>query len=301
MKVALTGASGFLGPVLVQRLLERGHGVHVLARDVARALSGLPSGVTGSYFDAATPLSPDALGGAEAVIHLAGEPVAQRWTDKARQRIRDSRVVGTRLLVEAMRAAGTVRHFVSASAIGYYGADRGADPLTETGSPGEDFLARVCRAWEAEAQEAESAGIRTVLPRIGVVLHPEGGALKQMLPLFRLGLGGKMGSGRQYLSWVHRDDTVGLLLFALEQPELRGPVNVTAPEPVTNADFARALGAALHRPAVLPVPAFALKVAVGEMSEAVLGGQRVLPRRAQEAGYRFQHPDLPEALRSLVG
>jgi hypothetical protein len=301
MKVALTGASGFLGPVLVQRLLERGHGVHVLARDVARALSGLPSGVTGSYFDAATPLSPDALGGAEAVIHLAGEPVAQRWTDKARQRIRDSRVVGTRLLVEAMRAAGTVRHFVSASAIGYYGADRGAEPLTETGSPGEDFLARVCRAWEAEAQEAESAGIRTVLPRIGVVLHPEGGALKQMLPLFRLGLGGKMGSGRQYLSWVHRDDTVGLLLFALEQQELRGPVNVTAPEPVTNADFARALGAALHRPAVLPVPAFALKVAVGEMSEAVLGGQRVLPRRAQEAGYRFQHPDLPEALRSLVG
>jgi uncharacterized protein len=301
MKVALTGASGFLGPVLVQRLLERGHGVHVLARDVARALTRLPSGVTGSYFDAATPLSPDALGGAEAVIHLAGEPVAQRWTDQARQRIRDSRVVGTRLLVEAMRAAGTVRHFVSASAIGYYGADRGAEPLTETSSPGEDFLARVCRAWEAEALEADTAGIRTVLPRIGVVLHPEGGALKKMLPLFRLGLGGKMGSGQQYMSWVHRDDTLGLLLFALEQPELRGPLNVTAPEPVTNADFSRALGAALGRPAVMPVPAFALKAAMGEMSEVVLGGQRVLPRRAQEAGYRFQHPELSEALRSLVG
>ncbi len=301
MKVALTGASGFLGPVLVQRLMERGHGVHVLARDVARALTRLPSGVTGSYFDAATPLSPDALGGAEAVIHLAGEPVAQRWTDQARQRIRDSRVVGTRLLVEAMRAAGTVRHFVSVSAIGYYGADRGAEPLTETSSPGEDFLARVCRAWEAEALEADTAGIRTVLPRLGVVLHPEGGALKKMLPLFRLGLGGKMGSGQQYMSWVHRDDTLGLLLFALEQPELRGPLNVTAPEPVTNADFSRALGAALGRPAVMPVPAFALKAAMGEMSEVVLGGQRVLPRRAQEAGYRFQHPELSEALRSLVG
>jgi hypothetical protein len=300
MKVALTGASGFLGPVLVQRLLERGHGVHVLARDVKRALGRLPQGVSGSFFDATSPLAPDALGGAEAVVHLAGEPVAQRWTEAARQRIRDSRVVGTRLLVEALKAAGTVRHFVSASAIGYYGADRGADPLTESSSPGDDFLAGVCRAWEAEALEA-AAGIRTVLPRIGVVLHPEGGALKQMLPLFRLGLGGKMGSGRQYLSWVHREDTVGLLLFALEHPELSGPMNVTAPEPATNADFSRALGAALHRPAVVPVPSFALKLAVGKMSEAVLGGQRVLPRRAQEAGYRFQYPTLPEALRSLLG
>jgi hypothetical protein len=301
MKVALTGASGFLGPLFVQRLLERGHTVHVLARDVKRALGRLPQGVSGSFFDATTPLSPDALEGAEAVVHLAGEPVAQRWTEAARRRIRDSRVVGTRLLVEALRAAGTVRHFVSASAIGYYGADRGAEPLTESSAPGEDFLAGVCRAWEAEAMEAAAAGIRTVVPRIGVVLHPEGGALKQMLPLFRLGLGGRMGSGRQYLSWVHREDTVGLLLFALEQPGLSGPMNVTAPEPATNADFSRALGAALHRPAVVPVPSFALKLAVGQMSEAVLGGQRVLPQRAQEAGYRFQYPTLPETLRSLLG
>ncbi len=301
MKVALTGASGFLGPLFVQRLLERGHTVHVLARDVKRALGRLPQGVSGSFFDATTPLSPDALEGAEAVVHLAGEPVAQRWTEAARRRIRDSRVVGTRLLVEALRAAGTVRHFVSASAIGYYGADRGAEPLTESSAPGEDFLAGVCRAWEAEAMEVAAAGIRTVVPRIGVVLHPEGGALKQMLPLFRLGLGGRMGSGRQYLSWVHREDTVGLLLFALEQPGLSGPMNVTAPEPATNADFSRALGAALHRPAVVPVPSFALKLAVGQMSEAVLGGQRVLPQRAQEAGYRFQYPTLPETLRSLLG
>ncbi|WP_422652959.1 TIGR01777 family oxidoreductase [Archangium sp.] len=192
---------------------------------------------------------------------------ASRWPSggrSARQRIRDSRVVGTRLLVEAMRAAGTVRHFVSASAIGYYGAGRGAEPLTESSSPGEDFLARVCQAWDAEALKAAAAGIRTVVPRIGVVLHPEGGALKQLLPVFRLGVGGRMGSGQQYMSWVHRDDTLGLLLFALEQPELRGPMNVTAPEPVTNADFSRTLGAALGRPAVLPVPSFALKAALGE-------------------------------------
>ncbi|QRN96102.1 TIGR01777 family oxidoreductase [Archangium violaceum] len=301
MKVALTGASGFIGPELVRRLLERGHTVHVLARDVKRALARLPEGVSGSFFDAATPLSPDALGGAEAVVHLAGEPVAQRWTESARQRIHDSRVVGTRLLVEAMKAAGTVRHFVSASAIGIYGDERGAEPLTESSSLGDDFLARVCRAWEAEALEADAAGIRTVVPRIGVVLHPEGGALKQMLPPFRLGVGGRMGSGRQYMSWVHRDDTLGLLLFALEQGELRGPMNVTAPEPVTNADFTQALGAALGRPTVLPVPSLALKVAFGEMSRVVLGGQRVLPRLALESGYRFQHPELPETLRSLVG
>lgn len=301
MKVALTGASGFLGPGLVRLLLERGHGVHVLARDVKRALARLPEGVSGSFFDATTPLSPDALAGAEAVVHLAGEPVAQRWTEEARRRIRDSRVVGTRLLVEALRAAGTVRHFVSASAIGYYGGTRGAEPLTESSAPGEDFLAGVCQQWEAEAQKAAAAGIRTVLPRIGVVLHPEGGALKQMLPLFRLGLGGRMGTGRQYISWVHREDALELLLFLLEHPEVSGPVNVTAPEPVTNADFARTLGAALGRPAVVPVPAFALKVAVGQMSEAVLGGQRVLPHRALGAGYRFRHPEVAGALRSLVG
>ncbi|WPB75905.1 TIGR01777 family oxidoreductase [Archangium violaceum] len=300
MKVAVTGASGFLGPLFVQRLMERGHTVHVLARNVERTLGKLPQGVGGSFFDAATPLSPEALGGAEAVVNLAGEPVAQRWTESARQRIHDSRVVGTRLLVEAMRAAGTVRHFVSASAIGYYG-DRAAEPLTESSAPGDDFLARVCRDWETEAQQAATAGIRTVVARIGVVVHPEGGALQQVLPLFRLGVGGRMGSGRQYMSWVDREDTLGLLLFALENPELKGPLNVTAPEPVTNADFARALGAVLHRPAVLPVPGFALNVVMGEMSEVVLGGQRVLPRRALEAGYRFQHPELTGALRAMLG
>ncbi len=301
MKVALTGVTGFLGPALVQGLLERGHTVHVLARDLERAVARLPPGVTGSFFDAATPLAPGALAGAEAVVHLAGEPVAQRWTEEAQKRIRSSRVVGTRLLVEAMRAAGTVRHFVSASAVGYYGSESGAQPFTEDSPPGEDFLAQVCAGWEAEAREAAAAGIRTVLLRIGVVLHPEGGALKQLLPPFRLGLGGRVGSGQQYLSWIHREDAVGLILFALEHPELRGPMNVTAPEPVTNADFTRALGTALKRPTVLPVPAFALKAALGEMAQVVLGGQRALPKRAQEAGFTFRHPELGEALRSLLG
>jgi len=301
MKVALTGVTGFLGPGLVQGLLERGHTVHVLARDLGRAVAGLPPGVTGSFFDAATPLAPGALAGAEAVVHLAGEPVAQRWTDEAKKRIRTSRVVGTRLLVEAMRAAGTVRHFVSASAVGYYGSESGAQPLTEDSPMGEDFLAQVCAGWEAEAREAVASGIRTVHMRIGVVLHPEGGALKQLLPPFRLGLGGRVGSGQQYLSWIHREDVVGMMLFALEHPELQGPVNVTAPEPVTNADFTRALGAALKRPAVLPLPAFALRAALGEMAQVVLGGQRALPKRAQEAGFTFRHPELGEALRSLLG
>ena len=301
MKVAISGASGLLGPPLVRRLLDAGHAVHVLARDVKRALERLPPGVTGSFFDATTPLSPDALAGAQAVVHLAGEPVAQRWTAAARQRIQDSRVVGTRLLVEAVRMAGTVRGFVSASAIGYYGAERGEEPLTETGTPGDDFLARVCQGWESEALEADRAGIRTVVARIGVVLHPSGGALKAMLPAFRLGVGGRMGSGRQYLSWVHLEDAVGLLHHALEREDVRGPMNVTAPEPVTNARFAQVLGAALGRPSLVPVPAFALKLALGEMSVTALGGQRVLPERARQTGYAFRHPELSEALRSLLG
>lgn len=300
MKVAVSGASGFLGPRLIERLLERGHGVHVLARDVKRTLGRLPPGVTGSFFDATTPLSPDALEGAEAVVHMAGEPVAQRWTESARQRILESRVAGTRRLVEALKAAGTVRRFVSAAAIGYYGADRGAEPLTESSSPGDDFLARVCRGWEAEALEAQALDIPTVVARIGVVLHPEGGALKQLLPPFRMGVGGPVGSGRQYLSWVHREDTVGLLLFALEHPELRGPLNVTAPQPVTNEEFSRTLGRVLHRPSLMRVPGFALKLALGEMSAVVLGGQRVLPQGAQSAGYAFQFPELTGALENLL-
>ena len=300
MRVTCTGASGFLGPGLVQGLLNAGHTVHVLSRNVEQALGRLPAGVTGSFYDGQTPLSPDALAGAEAVVHLAGEPVDQRWTHDARQRIYQSRVEGTRVVVEAMRQAGTVRHFVCASAVGFYGGARADQPLTEDDAPGDDFLAHVCQGWEAQALRAAEAGFRTVRLRIGVVLHPAGGVLHRMLPVFRMGAGGRVGNGHQYVSWVHREDLFALVRFALEHPTLQGAVNGTSPEPVTNADFAHALGIALERPAVLQVPGFVLKARFGEMARVALEGQRVLPRRAQEAGFQFRHPALDEALRDLL-
>lgn len=270
MRVTCTGASGFLGPGLVQGLLNAGHTVHVLSRNVEQALGRLPVGVTGSFFDGRTPLSPDALAGADAVVHLAGEPVDQRWTHDAKQRIYQSRVEGTRVVVEAMRQAGTVRHFVCASAVGFYGGARADQPLTEEDAPGDDFLAHVCQGWEAEALRAAEAGLRTVRLRIGVVLHPAGGVLHRMLPVFRMGAGGRVGNGHQYVSWVHREDLFALVRFALE------------------------------RPAVLQVPGFVLKARFGEMAKVALEGQRVLPRRALEAGFQFRHPTLEEALRDLL-
>jgi hypothetical protein len=300
MKVALTGASGFLGSTLVQRLLERGHQVHVLVRHVERTLDKLPAGVTGAPFDATTPLPAEALAGAEAVIHLAGESVAQRWTEHAKERIRESRVVGTRMLVDAAKEAGTVRHLVSASAVGYYGGRHGAEVLTEEAAPGDDFLAGVCRAWESEALRARDAGLRTAVLRTGVVLHPEGGALHKMLPLFRMGTGGRVGSGKQYVSWIHRDDWMAVVLRVLEDARLEGVLNVTAPEPVTNADFAHVLGEVLHRPAVMHVPGFVVKAAMGEMAKVALEGQRVVPQRLLEAGFQFRFPDLRAALHDLL-
>ncbi len=301
MKVAVTGATGFLGPGLVQRLLEHGHAVHVLARDVGRALDRLPAGVTGAPYDAYAPVPPEALAGAEAVIHLAGESVAQRWTDPAKQRIRDSRVVGTRGLVDAARASGTVRHFMSASAIGYYGGTHGAEPLTEESPAGDDFLAAVCRAWEAGAWKAREAGIRASVTRLGMVLHPDGGALHKMLPPFRMGAGGRVGSGKQFVSWIHREDALAALVRVLEDARLEGAVNVTSPGPVTNADFAHVMGEVLHRPAAVHVPGFVLKAAMGEMAKVALEGQRVLPRRLLDAGFQFRFPDLRAALKDLLG
>ncbi|QDE66338.1 TIGR01777 family oxidoreductase [Myxococcus xanthus] len=300
MKVALTGASGFLGPGLVQGLLERGHQVHILSRNVEHALARLPAGVTGAPFDAGSPLPPEALADAEAVVHLAGEPVAQRWTREGKHRIHDSRVLGTRAVVAAMRGAGTVRRFVSASAIGYYGGTRGADPLTEESPPGDDFLARVCVDWEAEAMQARESGIATAVVRMGVVLHPDGGALHKMLPPFRVGAGGPVGSGEQFVSWVHRDDARDLLLFLLAHPQVEGMVNATAPTPVTNAFFAHTLGHVLGRPSMVRMPAFMLKAALGEMAKVVLEGQRVLPQRAHEAGFVFRYTELEGALRDLL-
>jgi uncharacterized protein (TIGR01777 family) len=226
--------------------------------------------------------------------------VNQRWNPEGKARIRDSRVLGTRTVVDAMQAVGTVRRFVSVSAVGYYGGEHGAEPLTEESAPGRDFLAQVCLAWEAEALRAREAGIPTAVARMGVLLHPEGGALHSMLPPFRMGAGGRVGSGKQYVSWIHRADAVSALRFLLEHPELEGPINVTSPEPLPNAGLAHALGAALGRPSVMHVPGFVLKAAMGEMAMMVLEGQRVLPRRLTEAGFTFQFPRLEEALRHLL-
>jgi uncharacterized protein (TIGR01777 family) len=203
-------------------------------------------------------------------------------------------------VVQAALEAGSVRTFLCASGIGYYGA-RGGEPLTESAAPGNDFLAQVCRDWEAAARYAANGGVRTVILRFAAVLHPEGGALAKMLPLFRRGLGGRLGDGTQFLSWIHREDALGVALHALHAHSLEGPVNVSAPHPVTNAEFTRALAKALRRPAPWRVPCFALRLALGEMSQIVLTGQRAIPQRAMEAGYAFRFPDVHSALRDLVG
>jgi hypothetical protein len=300
MKVALTGASGFLGPSVVQGLLQAGHQLHVLVRDVEHTLARLPAGVTGARFSAGEPLAPEALAGAQGVIHLAGEPLNQRWSQEAKQRIRRSRELGTRALVEAMKAAGTVQRFVSISGMGYYGGTHGAEPLTEESPAGKDFLARVCQLWEAEALRAREAGIRTAVARLGLVMHPAGGALHSMLPPFRMGVGGQVGSGKQYVSWIHLEDAVQGLRFLLENPQWEGLFNLSAPEPVTNAEFAHTLAAVLGRPSVMHVPGFVLKAALGEMAMIVLEGQRLMPRRLTEAGFSFRFPRLEEALRQLL-
>jgi len=300
VRVAVTGASGFVGRVLVQGLWVAGHQVHILGRNLEQAFSRLPAGVSGSVFRAGEPLEPETLTGVQAVLHLAGEPVNQRWSQEGKARIRDSRVLGTRAVVEAMKAVGTVQRFVSVSAVGYYGGAHGAEPLTEESAPGSDFLARLCLDWEAEALRAREAGISTAVARMGVVLHPEGGALHSMLPPFRMGAGGRVGSGKQYVSWIHRVDAVAALRFLLEHPELEGPINITSPEPLPNAEFAHTLGTVLGRPSVMHVPGFVLKAALGEMAMVALEGQRVLPRRLTEAGFAFQFPRLEEALRNLL-
>jgi uncharacterized protein (TIGR01777 family) len=277
MKVAITGGSGFIGRAVAERLRASGHSV------IAVSLRSTPS--------------PDAFAGCQAVIHLAGEPVAQRWTTAARERILNSRVQGTRSLVAALRHQPPAV-LVSASAIGYYGS-RGNEILTENSPAGSDFLAQVTFGWEREARAAETSGVRVVTPRIGVVLGPGGGALAKMTTPFRLGVGGRLGSGEQWMSWIALDDLVSLLEFAVLNTTLHGPVNAVAPNPVTNADFTRELAAALHRPAIFPVPALALKVLFGDMSEMLLGSQRVIPEAALRAGFRFRFTEAGEALRQI--
>ena len=281
MNVAITGASGMIGKRLRQRVVEAGQ----MALPISRAAG-----------DSALA---EILASADAIVHLAGEPVAQRWTDSAKKRIHDSRVEGTRHLVNAMSAQShRPRVLVCASAVGYYGS-RGDQILTEASSPGADFLARVVVGWEEAAQLAESLDMRVIRLRFGMVLG-HGGALAKMLPPFRFGVGGRLGSGHQWMAWIHIDDAVNLILFALNYAAVRGAVNATAPHPVTNEEFTGRLALELHRPAILPVPGFALKLAFGEMSDMVLASQRVLPTVAKSAGFRFQYPDLQTALGNLL-
>ena len=299
MKVTITGATGLIGTRLVQALRDRGDGVTVLSRDPDRAEAAL--GVEAHAWDPiAGPAPAAALAGRDGVVHLAGEPVAQRWNAKVKQAIQDSREIGTRNLVAGLAAAeprpGVL---VSSSAVGYYGK-HGDERVTEEDPPGDDFLARACIAWEREAQAAAELGLRVVLVRTGVVLDPDGGALKTMLPPFRAGVGGPVAGGDQYMPWIHVDDIVGMYLAALDEPSWSGPINASAPEPATNKDFSKALGRALHRPAVAPVPAFALRMLYGEMAEIVTEGQRAVPQRAQALGYGFRHPDLDEALAAAL-
>ncbi len=297
MNVTLTGATGFLGKHIVAGLLEAGHRPHLLGRNPP---ANLPPGVAFSLWRSTAVDPPrEALQSANAIIHLVGEPVAQRWSPEVKSRIRSSRVAGTLQLAEALAAMpNKPQVVVSASAIGIYG-ERGDDILTESSPPGQGFLADVCREWERSADRIEVLGIRAVKLRIGIVLGKGGGALDKMLPPFRLGAGGKLGSGRQWMSWIHIDDIAGLFRFAIENPTLSGPVNATAPSPVTNAAFTRELAHSIHRPAFFPVPEFALRALYGEMASMVLASQRVLPNAAEAAGYSFRYPDLPAALASL--
>lgn len=293
MKIAITGATGFIGEALVRRLQGSGHGVLRIGR--ARNHGRGPDVV----WDAVSTVDAAALEGVDAVVHLAGETIAQRWTGAAKRAIRDSRVQGTTLLARTL--AGLSRKpsvLVSMSAIGIYG-DRGDEVLDESSSTGTGFLADIGRAWESSADPARAAGIRVLHPRVGIVLSPDGGALAKMLPIFSLGAGGKIGRGRQWMSWISLTDTLRALEFALATPALEGPVNVSAPNPVTNAEFTDVLGRALRRPTFAPVPEFAIELLYGEMGRAtVIEGQRVVPRKLLDAGFRFEHTDLESALRA---
>ena len=302
MRILVTGATGFVGRRLVEEFRRQGHTLAALSRDPEEARRDLP-GLDQAYrWNPLHELPPvDAFGGVDAVVHLAGETVTGRWTEEKKQAIRESRVLGTANLVKAIvRLETKPQVMVSASAIGYYG-DRGDEELTEDSAPGEDFLAEVCQEWEQESGKVEWGGVRSVRVRVGIVLGPGGGALGAMLLPFKLGAGGPLGSGRQWWSWVHRDDLIALILHLIEHPDFSGAVNATGPEPARQKEFAKVLGRVLWRPAVLPAPAFALKIVLGGFSTELLSSKRVLPRTARDLGFRFRYPQLEAALRQALG
>jgi uncharacterized protein len=296
LRIAVTGATGLIGSALLPALVAGGHTVV----RVSRSPGPRPDTIT--WDPARGILDPKGLADVDAVVHLAGEPVDERWTAAHKRAIRESRIVSTALLARTLAALRPPpRVLVSASAIGYYG-DRGDEPLDEGSAAGTGFLAEVGRAWEDAAAPARESGIRTVHPRFGIVLSRSGGALARLLPPFELGAGGKVAHGRQWMSWVARTDAVAALVYALEDDRLAGPVNVTAPHPVSNAEFAKTLGRVLHRPALTTIPAFALRLMYGELAdEALMASQRAYPRALEAAGFAFLYPTLEAALRHELG
>ena len=308
MRIVIAGGTGFLGSPLAEVYAEEGHDVRVLTRALPPGESrhdpgtGVP-GVTrvGWKPDGSSGPWAAALDGADAVINLAGEGIGdKRWTPQRKAVLFDSRVAPTRSLVAAIAStAARPPVFISGSAVGYYGPS-GSEPKTEADAAGDDFLAHICEDWEAEARRAESAATRVVVIRTGVVLERSGGALQKLVTPFKLFAGGPVGSGRQYMSWIHRIDWVEMVRWIVETPAIAGPINATAPAPVTNREFARALGRALHRPSLLPAPGFALSLVLGEMAgPLLLAGQRVLPARAQAMGFHFRYPEIDQAFRGI--
>jgi hypothetical protein len=301
MKIFITGGTGFVGTVLTRELAARGHQITLLTRAVkpGRALP------YGAAFLEGNPLQAGpwqkAVPDHDAFINLAGASIFSRWTDTAKREIRESRLLTTRNLVTALAdRQGRETLLLSTSAVGYYGFHEDEE-LNEESPPGTDFLAQVCRDWEAEARQAETFGVRVVRCRFGIVLGERGGALDQMLPLFKKGLGSPLGSGRQWFSWIHQQDLTRIFLFLLERPEVSGPINCTAPQPVPNKELTRLLADVLRRPAFLPaVPGFVLKLIMGEFGDVLLKGQRILPRKLLQLGFEFDYPDLEKALQNLL-
>jgi uncharacterized protein len=301
VKIVVSGASGFIGSALCDALLARGDTVVGLSRDPQRARSTNPSVVWHPWEPTLERPPAAAFEGADGVVNLLGEKINQRWSDDAKRRIMESRRTGTRNLVAAI--AGLQRKpgvLVNQSAIGFYG-DRGEAMVDESAESGEGYDAEVVREWEGAAREAEGVGVRLVIVRTGHVLDPSGGLLGELLPPFKLGVGGPLAGGRQYMSWIHIDDEVGILLWALDNEKVSGVVNSTAPNPVSNREFSHAIGRALHRPASVPVPGFVLDLKFGgEFGKVLRGGQRVMPRRALDLGYEFRYPEIDGALKSLL-
>lgn len=310
MRIVIAGGTGFVGSPLAEVYAEEGHDVRVLTRSLADGEArhdpgtGKP-GITrvGWRPDGQPGLWAEVANGADAVVNLAGESLAKgRWTPQRKAQLRDSRILATRSVTAAVNAAATPpRVLVSSSAVGYYGP-AGAEPRTEESPAGADFLSRLAEDWEAEARKAEPSGARVVLLRTGLVLEKVGGALPRMVTPFRFFVGGPLGSGRQYVSWIHRLDLIEMIRWIIDTPGVSGPVNATAPHPVTNREFARALGRAIRRPSLLPAPAFALRLLVGEMADPLLlTGQRVVPGVAQAHGYHFRYPEIDIAMRGIFG